>query len=1167
MDNPVSAQINQNTQPKKTALLVGGVFAVGVFLIAAVVAILSIGDNNISVRDAQVTNVTDTAFTLTWISDSPYVGSVVYHEGTGWPMLFAQAGKSIAYDDRDVQLDKEGNYVAVEAGPRERFTHHVTIRNLKPETEYSFRIGGRINGKDAEITKAKTRVLIEDIKTPDPGYGKLVNIDASDTLLSFVTTTQTNTAIFSTYAAENSTYSIDLTNLFGENQVKITDLTARIRSGKELDALHRFTQMSSKPFETIRVTTRQAEVNPLGKLSISPISASGNSSCNILGDMNIRSSSSLDADVNKSVRSGDVVVVSGSAIPSGGYNWSQVTEVNGVPHTGWIAMTNRIQCSTGPLPANSCSVTGALNIRTSPDASNDNNISRGISAGARITYLSSEQRSDGRIWLKLRSITDAGSANWDVAGGSPAELWAAQTGRLNCSAVPGAVPAAESPAAPEQPDTQSPDTELWSTNWSEFYSVATTIYSSCSAVTQLLPELDEATNSAVLGIIQNQQVATLDELDLTSLGLQAASVEATKDILENGLAAQILDACTEGAAAAAITVAELPVDSSQANPIEVNKQILLARFKANGSGRENFTYESMVERYRQGGDLNDLVYQELLTLDAWLSVSSDSALGSGGLLNLCRSSLRDTTATDYDCMKMLAYLGEFRFLLGNRFSYDPASGSLTTPLPTSTGLAARFFSANARRAFNAMYIIDSTFRSRYRAIEAQNPGVFQNGTDLNAAGVFKAQLFSLEYYEGYKALSSNLARGSTRDQYSRTIREFLSDTDRARSLFYYLKVFFNSPRAQSTTLSSSPAVNINRGFFYYSGGSVEANRIVDMQNQGVFSGDVTYAEPFGSDWLTFVSSGTNTTQSTSERRSLIDQTIADIIPGEGLNQVASVPIPPGGSAMYKFEGPVYKVSASAASSNPSLEVTESGRYAFFRDGERVAEQDIIVSEGNVKIWLYNDLNGNRNRDENEEYLSDYTQISIAKDATAEEFNLTSGWNLIHLPLIDTRTDGNVDSAGELIDYWNGQGADIKHVARYRNGQFQMFSKRESGTEYATDFDLIPGEGLFILNLTTNTNVTFSGNRFESSVPVKLNQGWNLVGVMAPGQSLKSEDVLKKAQSQGFTADTISQFEGGTYQSVISKDETIFGNNFNIVDKRGYFIRVESGGGRSFDPGK
>ncbi|MFW5702558.1 MAG: hypothetical protein ACOCXP_01175 [Candidatus Dojkabacteria bacterium] len=253
-------------------------------------------------------------------------------------------------------------------------------------------------------------------------------------------------------------------------------------------------------------------------------------------------------------------------------------------------------------------------------------------------------------------------------------------------------------------------------------------------------------------------------------------------------------------------------------------------------------------------------------------------------------------------------------------------------------------------------------------------------------------------------------------------------------------------------------------------------------------------------------------------------------------------------------------SPSNEGTNPTL--TESGYYAFFDGQERLTSRDIVVDGEQARLVLFYDDNGNETLDEGEEVVEDYSSIRIEKEADLVEYDLNAGWNLVHMPIL--AADGNdegVQTAEELLDRWNRQRAEITHVAKFESGKFKMYSKRESGTEYSPDFPIRPGEGIFVLNRTVNSQVTLVGNRLEDSLPIDLSTGWNLVGIVSSGQSYDSQSLLDAVQEAGIDADTLTQFENGSYSSVIRDEGTLFGNNFNVIDTRGYFIRVEQGGNR------
>ncbi len=248
----------------KRALLVGGgglaVLLLGIIL---VVIVLVVQDNQISVKDVVVSNVTDTAVTVSWISDEPYVGGIIFQEGqkARWPVLFAQSVGEFAYDDRDVELNSEGFYIQVSGGLKQRYTHHVTLRNLKPETDYSIRVMGAINGKEMSVTTVQTRDLIEDLQTPDPGYGMIRNIENGDSIALFTLKDagEGDPAILSAPVAFNGSFSLDM-NLFGRDDIEADDIVMVVNSGKNTIASHEFELKGYKPFETVTVKNEEANV-------------------------------------------------------------------------------------------------------------------------------------------------------------------------------------------------------------------------------------------------------------------------------------------------------------------------------------------------------------------------------------------------------------------------------------------------------------------------------------------------------------------------------------------------------------------------------------------------------------------------------------------------------------------------------------------------------------------------------------------------------------------------------------------------------------------------------------------------------------------------------------------------------------------------------------------
>ncbi len=75
-------------------------------------------------KEVVVTNISDSGFTVSWVTDKAISGYLLYGEG--------QTDLSTtASDDRDQNLGEISAYL----------THYVTVRGLKPETTYGFKIG------------------------------------------------------------------------------------------------------------------------------------------------------------------------------------------------------------------------------------------------------------------------------------------------------------------------------------------------------------------------------------------------------------------------------------------------------------------------------------------------------------------------------------------------------------------------------------------------------------------------------------------------------------------------------------------------------------------------------------------------------------------------------------------------------------------------------------------------------------------------------------------------------------------------------------------------------------------------------------------------------------------------------------------------------------------
>jgi len=152
-------------------------------------------------RDIRVSNITDSSFTVSWVTDSPMKGVVYYKDNDSFlPGPLAWVGSSKAVDDRDFALaqsscvqefNEEASEVVREnfvvsaenfdcedisvTDYGEYYTHHVTLKNLDSESDYYFRVGDTFFYWEGERKSADTFSQLEEVKEPTPIFGKIAN--------------------------------------------------------------------------------------------------------------------------------------------------------------------------------------------------------------------------------------------------------------------------------------------------------------------------------------------------------------------------------------------------------------------------------------------------------------------------------------------------------------------------------------------------------------------------------------------------------------------------------------------------------------------------------------------------------------------------------------------------------------------------------------------------------------------------------------------------------------------------------------------------------------------------------------------------------------------------------------------------------------------------------
>ncbi len=242
---------------------------------------------------------------------------------------------------------------------------------------------------------------------------------------------------------------------------------------------------------------------------------------------------------------------------------------------------------------------------------------------------------------------------------------------------------------------------------------------------------------------------------------------------------------------------------------------------------------------------------------------------------------------------------------------------------------------------------------------------------------------------------------------------------------------------------------------------------------------------------------------------------------------------------------------------------QEGKYTI-TSGTANKETSFVKTDNN-QIVFFDDANSNGKLDTDESILSPYEaqveyQVSFDKVADSFKLSLQEGLNLVSFPIVfKNDKEEEIKKASELIEYLNKQGTEITTITAYRGGKFIPYVIRE-GKGFGDDFNILPGEGYFIFS-HVGGDFLHSGTKVKDGLEIQLYEGWNLVNIYNSNvKSYSGFDVLKKMKEQSIGADIISKWEDGMYINIVSEESGEYGNDFEIYQNRGYFVRVAENGG-------
>jgi len=179
-------------------------------------------------------------------------------------------------------------------------------------------------------------------------------------------------------------------------------------------------------------------------------------------------------------------------------------------------------------------------------------------------------------------------------------------------------------------------------------------------------------------------------------------------------------------------------------------------------------------------------------------------------------------------------------------------------------------------------------------------------------------------------------------------------------------------------------------------------------------------------------------------------------------------------------------------------------------------------------------------------LPPVTAPPIAPSVTSR-YLLSAGWNAIALNV----SAPDVAKASDLAGALSAAGADVEVISRMESSTYKSFIPI-AGDEGIGDFNLVEGEGLFI-KLKNLTPIEFQLT--GQTIPVSNSIPATESGIRFLGNLQGSAQQVAHQSMQQVTQ--VSSYEQGQFNSIVFEEDLVFGNDFQLIPTKGYFVVVKS----------
>ncbi|GAB4159525.1 MAG: hypothetical protein Fur003_3290 [Candidatus Dojkabacteria bacterium] len=226
-----------------------------------------------------------------------------------------------------------------------------------------------------------------------------------------------------------------------------------------------------------------------------------------------------------------------------------------------------------------------------------------------------------------------------------------------------------------------------------------------------------------------------------------------------------------------------------------------------------------------------------------------------------------------------------------------------------------------------------------------------------------------------------------------------------------------------------------------------------------------------------------------------------------------------------------------------------GKYYFYVDGNGVPGYQAPIDLNNPKV------------NEDRKVKMTGLQVTIAKTADLFDIELKKGINVISFNYYPTNEDVPL-TASELLQKLNAKKMNVTSMTFFRNGAWDggVVYDPKKATIKGNDFPIVFGQGYLLMSLNDvkKGDVKIPGRALESSVPVAMKAGWNLIGVNGYSQNFTAKSLAGSISSiDGLEVNNVTRWDTARskYDGIGILGGSVYGFDYPILTNQGYFVRV------------